>query len=189
MTDTPALWYLNRGTGVVSLVLLTVTTVFGILQVQRWQAEGWPRFVVAALHKNVSLLAVAFLGVHIAVACIDGFVPIEWHDAVIPFVSAYRPLWLGLGAVAFDLILALVATSLLRNRLGYKAWRAVHWTAYACWPIAFVHGLGIGTDTGRTWMLAIDAVCLAAVAGATVWRIAAGAQQRHDRRHVPAVVR
>jgi methionine sulfoxide reductase heme-binding subunit len=170
--NTQALWYLTRGTGVVSILLLTVTTVLGILQVQRWQSDGWPRFVVAAVHKNASLLAVAFLAVHIGAAIIDGYAPIRWLDAIVPFRSAYRPLWLGLGAVALDLLLALVITSLLRQRLGYTAWRAVHWTAYACWPIAFVHGLGIGTDTGRTWVLVFDGLCLTAVIAATLWRVA-----------------
>ncbi len=170
--NTEALWYLTRGTGVVSIVLLTITTVLGILQVQRWQSNGWPRFVIAAVHKNVSLLAVAFLAVHIGAAIIDGYTPIRWLDAIVPFRSAYRPLWLGLGAVALDLLLALVITSLLRQRLGYTAWRAVHWTAYACWPIAFVHGLGIGTDTGRSWVLLLDGLCLTAVIAATLWRVA-----------------
>jgi sulfoxide reductase heme-binding subunit YedZ len=171
VVNTEALWYLTRGTGLVSIALLTVTTVLGILQVQRWQSEGWPRFVVAAVHKNASLLVVAFLAVHIAVAIIDGFAPIRWLDAVVPFQSAYRPIWLGLGALAFDLLIALVITSLLRQRLGYGAWRVVHWTAYACWPVAFVHGLGTGTDITRSWVLLLYGACLISVLAALVWRI------------------
>jgi predicted ferric reductase len=169
--NTLALWYLTRATAVVSIVLLTITTVLGILQVQRWQSNGWPRFVVAAVHKNASLLAVTFVAVHVVSAIIDGYAPIRWLDAIVPFRSAYRPVWLGLGSLALDLLLALVITSLLRQRLGYTAWRAVHWTAYACWPIAFVHGLGIGTDTGRSWVLLLDGVCLTAVIAAILWRI------------------
>jgi methionine sulfoxide reductase heme-binding subunit len=74
--------------------------------------------------------------------------------------------------VASDLMIALVVTSLLRQHLGYRAWRAVHWAAYACWPIAFVHGLGLGSDTGFGWDLAINLTCLGAVVGAVVWRFA-----------------
>ena len=90
-------------------------------------------FLIAALHKNISLLVVVFLAVHIVTAVADNFVPIGWLDVVVPFHSPYRPVWLGLGAIAFDLLAALVVTSLLRNRLGYRAWRAIHWTSYACW--------------------------------------------------------
>ena len=103
---------------------------------------------------------------------VDGFAPIGWLDAVVPFHSPYRPLWLGLGAVATDLLIALVVTSLLRGRIGYRAWRAVHWTAYACWPVALVHGLGTGTDTKLGWVLVLYLGSLLAVVAAVWWRLA-----------------
>ena len=168
-----ALWYLTRGTGLVSLVLLTASVLLGILQVSRWSSPRWPRFVTAGLHKNVSLLVTAFLGVHIATAVIDGYVPIRWMDAIVPFTSAYRPLWLGLGAVAVDLLIAIIVTSLLRERIGYRAWRAVHWCTYACWPIALSHGMGIGTDTRIGPVLVLYPSCIAAVATAAGWRLLA----------------
>jgi predicted ferric reductase len=178
-THSRALWYLTRGSGLVALVLLTASVVLGILEVKRWATERWPRFMTAALHKNVSLLAVVFLGVHIATTVVDGFAPIGWADAVVPFRSPYRPLWLGLGALAVDLLLAVVVTSLLRARIGYRAWKAVHWAAYACWPVAVLHGMGTGTDTKLGLVLLLYFACLAAVVLAVWWRLAdALAQQR-----------
>jgi hypothetical protein len=91
---------------------------------------------------------------------------------VIPFVSAYRPLWLGLGTLAFDLLVAIAITSLVRRRLGYRAWRAVHWLAYASWPVAVLHGLGTGSDVKQWWMLALTAACIVAVLAAVWTRIA-----------------
>ena len=172
-TNTKAYWYLTRGTGVVSLVLLTLSVALGIAEVVRYASPGWPRFVLAALHKNASLLVTVFLGVHILTAVADSFAPIRFLDAVIPFVGRYRPVWLGLGALAFDLVLALVATSLIRECLGYRAWRVVHWTAYVCWPIAFLHGLGTGTDTRARWGLFVNVGCLIAVLFAVWWRVGA----------------
>ena len=169
-----ALWYLTRGTGVVCLVLLTASVVLGVMTSVRWSAPGWPRYLVEGLHKNVSLLVVAFLGVHIATSVIDGFAPIGWIDAIVPFHSPYRPIWLGLGAVACDLLIALIVTSLLRVRLGYRVWRGIHWLAYGSWPIALVHGLGTGSDTRQSWMLLLDAAAVAAVALAVWWRVATG---------------
>jgi len=166
------LWYLTRGTGMTALLLLTTTVALGIVEVKRWHSPCWPRFVTAGLHRNVSLLSVAFVAAHVATTVVDGYAPIGWLDAVIPFQSPYRPIYLGLGAVAFDVLLALVATSLLRGRLGYQAWRAVHWAAYGCWPVAVVHGLGTGTDTTHGWALAIYGLCLAAVVAAVWWRLA-----------------
>jgi predicted ferric reductase len=167
-----ALWYMTRGTGLVALVLLTASVLLGVLEVKRWSSRRWPRFVTAGLHRNLSLLAVVFLAVHIASAVVDGFAPIGWLDAVLPFHSPYRPLWLGLGAVATDLLIALVVTSLLRGRIGYRAWRAVHWAAYACWPVALVHGLGTGTDTSLGWVLALYLGSLLVVVAAVWWRLA-----------------
>lgn len=172
-----ALWYLTRGTGLVTLLLLTASVVLGVLQVRRW---GSPRFVVVSLHRAISLLVVAFLTVHVVTAVLDGFAPIRLVDAVLPFTGSYRPIWLGLGAVAFDLIIALTITSLLRRHLGLAAWRAVHWLAYACWPIALVHGWGTGSDTRTPWMLATTLACAAAVLGAIAWRLA-GESSRNAR--------
>nr|MDP9328419.1 ferric reductase-like transmembrane domain-containing protein [Actinomycetota bacterium] len=168
------LWYLTRGTGTVSLILLTAVTVLGIVNVVRWSPALTPRFVVQRVHRNLSLLSVVFIVIHIATAVIDGFAPIRWIDAVVPFRSAYRPLWLGLGAVAFDLLIAVAVTSLIRARLGYRAWRAVHWTSYALWGVAVFHGLGIGSDSNQLWMLALVVTSVGAVVAAAVWRVAVG---------------
>ncbi|HET9893789.1 MAG TPA: ferric reductase-like transmembrane domain-containing protein [Streptosporangiaceae bacterium] len=165
------LWYATRATGVVALVLLTITVVLGIVGVSRLESRYWSRVVTAGLHRNLALLVVAFVAAHVLTTVLDSFVSISLAAAFIPFASSYRPLWLSLGAVAFDLFLALVVTSLLRSRLSYRAWRAVHALAYLSWPLALWHGLGTGTDTRLPWLLAIDALCLAAVAGAVLWRL------------------
>ena len=167
------LWYATRATGVVALVLLTITTALGIAGVSRLESRHWPRVVTAGLHRNISLLVVAFVIVHVLTTVLDSFVSISIAAAVIPFSSGYRTFWLGLGAIAFDLILALVITSLIRSRLSYRAWRAVHLLAYASWPVALWHGLGTGTDSKLPWLLAIDALCVLVVAGALLWRLQA----------------
>src|SRR5690349_19430567 len=178
-----AVWYLTRGTGLVSLLLLTASVVLGVLQVQRWAPPGSPRFVVVTLHRAVSLLVVVLVCVHVLTAVLDTFAPIRLVDAVLPFAGAYRPLWLGLGALAFDLLIALTVTSVLRRRLGLRAWRGVHWLAYACWPVALVHGWGTGSDTKTAWMLAITLACAAAVLAAVAWRAAtAGPAHKRARR-------
>ncbi|MDW4909211.1 ferric reductase-like transmembrane domain-containing protein [Streptomyces sp. ADMS] len=142
------LWYANRATGAACLVLFTVVVLLGIAVRLRGKLPGLPRFGTVTLHRTLSLSATAFLALHVAAAVIDGYVDITPLDALVPFVSGYQPLWLGLGTVALDLMLAVLVTSLLRARLGHRTWRAVHWLAYASWPIALVHGIGIGTDTG-----------------------------------------
>jgi hypothetical protein len=166
-----AYWYLTRGCGVVALLLLTTGVVLGVLTSTRWAAPRWPRFVVSGLHRNVTLLALAFVCVHVLTTILDGYAPIGLRDAVIPFVSRYRPLWLGFGAVAFDLLLAIIATSLLRARLGYRTWRIVHWLAYASWPVALVHALGTGSDARTGWFGLLALASVLAVVLAVLWRV------------------
>jgi Ferric reductase like transmembrane component len=174
ITSTTPLWYATRATGVVALVLLTMSVVLGIMINVRFATERWPRFVTIGIHRNLSLLVVTFLGLHIATAVLDSYAPVGWLSIVIPFASSYRPLWLGLGTVASDILVALVVTSLLRTRIGQRTWRAVHWTAYACWPLSVVHGLGTGTDPKAPAILGTTVVCVAAVVIAAAWRLASG---------------
>jgi sulfoxide reductase heme-binding subunit YedZ len=172
MTD--ALWYFARGSGVVSLVLLTVVVVLGIGARSGRPAFGLPRFAVNLLHRNAALLAVAFLTGHVVALLLDSYAKLRIVDLFVPFIGNYRPAWQGLGTVALDLVAAIVVTSLLRQRLGARAWRAVHWLAYLCWPVALLHGLGNGTDRSTWWLWTITMTCAAAVAAAGAWRLSAG---------------
>ncbi len=171
MTQDTVFWYASRATGIVSLLLLTAVLVLGILVSRQGRLPGLPRFAVTGIHRNLSLLSVAFIAVHIVTAVADTYVHIPLLSAVVPFTSGYERLWLGLGAIALDLMAAMIVTSLLRGRISRSLWRAVHLLAYASWPIAFAHGLGSSTDLQRGWPLGLAAACALVVAAATVWRL------------------
>jgi sulfoxide reductase heme-binding subunit YedZ len=172
----PGLWYTTRAAGLVTLLLLTASVLLGVMTAGRFSSERWPRFLTTGLHRNVSLLAGVFLVVHVGTTLIDTYVSIPVAATFVPFISSYKTFWLGLGAIALDLLLLLVVTSLVRGRLGHRSWRIMHWLAYACWPIALAHGLGIGTDRDTVWVFALTMACAAAVAAATTWRLVATAR-------------
>ncbi|MBT0773039.1 ferric reductase-like transmembrane domain-containing protein [Kineosporia sp. J2-2] len=165
---TEALWYLARGSGVVSLILFTVVVVLGIGTRSGRTFAGMNRLVVASVHRSAALLALVFLVIHVVTLLFDPYAQLNLIDLLLPFGSGYRPFWVGLGTLALDLALAVTVTSLLRDRIGLRAWRAVHWLAYAMWPVAVLHGIGSGTDRGTFWMLAIDAVCVLSVVAVAV---------------------
>ena len=168
------LWYVTRGAGAVTLILLSTVVVLGILGTQRVQTAGWPRFLTTALHSNLALMTLVFLALHVVTAVVDPFTNLGWAAAFIPFDSYYRTFWLGLGVISFELLLAIVATSLVRGFIGHRTWRAIHWLTYGAWPIGVVHGLGTGTDTWSAWMLGITSACVAAVGVAVLIRITLG---------------
>ncbi len=182
-TESTALWYVSRATGVVALVLLTCVVVLGIM-VRRGRAlPGLPRYGTWSLHRSLSLFAVAFVAVHVISAIADPYVTIGIAAAVIPFTSPYETLWLGLGAISLDLVIALVATSLLRARIGRRTWRAIHWLSYAAWPVALAHSFGSSRDLQHGWLMWLGIGCAAAVLAAAAWRLTAALAGR--RRALP----
>jgi len=175
--DSAVIWYAGQATGVMSLMLFSAVMVLGISVHRRVRIPGMPRLATVALHRSLSLLAVVFLTVHIVTSVVDSYVDISPLAAVVPFASNFEPLWVGLGAVAVDLILAVTVTSLLRARIGRRVWRAVHWLAYACWPVAVLHGITMGNGTGHRmtgWILWLTIGCILAVGGALGWRVVTG---------------
>lgn len=180
-TETPRfVWYLMRGSGFVALLLFTLTVLLGIVGVTRVHSPRWPRLVTSELHRNLALTATCFLGLHILTALVDGWVGLGWIGALVPFHASYRPQWIGTGVVAFDILLAVVASSLLRRRIGARVWRLIHWGTWLMWPMAVLHALGSGTDSTRGWGLGIVLLCVGAVGAAAIWRIRFAVRRRAE---------
>lgn len=165
-----ALWVTARGTGIVALVLLTVSVALGVVVRSRQPLAGLPRYGVPLVHRTASLTATSLIGIHMVTLLLDPYAQLKLVDLAVPFLGTYRPFWLGLGTLAVDLLAAIVVTSLLRKRVGNRAFRVVHWATYALWPLAFFHALKTGTDAGSAWFLVLAAGCAAVVAAAVAWR-------------------
>jgi methionine sulfoxide reductase heme-binding subunit len=168
-TSAVSVWYLMRASGVVSLLLLTVAFALGVATSNRWRPSGSRLYVTTTVHRNASLLAVVFLAVHVLTAIADA----DAHVGLASVAFPVGPGWLAVGTLALDLVVALVLTSLLRRRVGYRAWRAIHWSAYGAWPLALAHGLGMGSDAGTWWLDATTIGCIAAMGGVVTWRLTA----------------
>lgn len=166
-----ALWALGRGTGVVSLVALTLSVMLGVLTRSGRPLPGLPRFSITLLHRNLSLIACVFLVIHIVSLFFDSFAQLTLLDVVVPFFGDFLPFWQGLGTVAVDLLVAVMVTALLRSRLGLRTFRVVHWLVYALWPIALAHAIGNGTDGTSPWFLWLSAISTLLVVGAVAWRL------------------
>jgi sulfoxide reductase heme-binding subunit YedZ len=154
--------------------VLTGTVVLGIVTATRWIGETTPGFVAADMHRNLSLLAMALLAAHLITTVLDPFAHISVRDVIIPVGAAYRPIWLGLGVAAMWVLIGVAATSLLRDRVGPRLWRLIHWVAYSAWPLAVLHGLGTGSDAQAPWLVGVVAACVAAVLFAIVLRLREG---------------
>jgi sulfoxide reductase heme-binding subunit YedZ len=173
-----ALWALGRGTGVVALVMFTLTLVLGIVTRSGRAGLGIGRFGIAELHRTAALTGTTLIAFHVASLFLDPYAQLHLVDLVFPFLGSYRPVWLGLGTLAIDVLVVVTLVSLLRERLGPRVFRTVHYATYALWPMALLHALGNGTDSGTIWLRGLAAGCAAAVALAISWRLSAGYAER-----------
>ncbi len=180
---TSAYWAFGRGTGVVALVLFTVSLVLGIVARSGRALPGLGRFGTSDLHRTAALTGTGLVVAHVGSLLLDPYAQLKVVDTVFPFLSGYRPLWVGLGTVALDLIGVVTVVSLLRQRVGPKVFKAVHWATYALWPTALLHALGSGTDAASLWFRAIAVVCVSAVVTAVGWRLAPSYEGRGWTRH------
>jgi sulfoxide reductase heme-binding subunit YedZ len=166
-------WAFGRASGIVSLGLFTLVVVLGIVSRSGRPLPGLPRFSVALLHRSTSLIALVFLVLHVSTLMLDPHAKLSLVNAIVPFTAGWNPFWVGLGTVAFDLVIALVVTGLLRQRIGQRAFRAIHWAAYGMWPFAFAHALGSGTNAVDLWFQAYAWGCAGIVAITIGWRLSA----------------
>jgi sulfoxide reductase heme-binding subunit YedZ len=181
LTD-QALWALGRGTGITALAFLTVSLAMGIATRSGRRVAVLPRFAVADVHRFTALAGTVLVALHVTMLFFDPFAQLRVMDFAVPFQGAYRPLWLGLGTLACDVLLVIIVSSLLRHRLGLRTFRVVHWVSYALWPMALAHALGNGTDAGRGWFRGLAGSCAVGVAAALVWRVRADFVEYSDRR-------
>ena len=170
-TGSRALWFVSRSSGLALLVAFSATVVLGIAARLGSAPKRWSRLALSELHRTLALFSVSFLGLHVATAISDPYVTIGWAATVLPFASPYRTAAIGLGALAVDLAGAVLITSLVRRRLGYRAWRVVHWLAYLAWPAAFAHSITAGSDLRIWWVALVEEGCAVAVATAMVARL------------------
>lgn len=160
MSTPSPLWFLDRSAGEVTLILMSAVVILGIV---RAALPSFSPFLVEGAHINIALLTIAFGGLHILSALLDPFAGLGPMDALVPFVSAYRGTWLGLGVASAYLYAAVLLSSWPARRLGRTAWRWVHWSIYDAWSLALVHSLGTGSDARNEVFLLLNVAAVAAV--------------------------
>lgn len=183
MRSDPTLWILARAGGLTAYLLLTSSVLLGLLVKARPFRSLKPA-TVADLHRFLSLLALGATAVHGGTLLIDHTAPISLPALVVPGLAGYRPLWTGLGVVAAELLVLVIASFSLRRRIGSRSWRRLHFATYALFAAAALHGLATGTDTSRPWALSLYSATIGAVAAATAYR--ALAPPPHPRRRPTA---
>ena len=165
----PGVWYFARSAGIVAYLLLSSSVLLGVLMAGKSRFT-WPKFAVEEVHRFLAILTGVFIVLHGGSLLLDRVVPISLGQELVPFTSPYRPLAVGLGICAMELIAAVGITNALRTRLPYTTWRKLHYLTLPAWLFASLHGVLAGTDAGDPWFAAIAAGTFAAVAIAALAR-------------------
>ena len=171
LTTNPIVWYAARAGGIVAYIMLTAVVLLGLSLAGRKKLKIWPRFAVEDVHRFGGLLVGTFVAIHVLAIAIDAYLPFSIPSLIVPFVSQFRPLWVALGIVSAELLLALAVANHYRRRLSYRFWRRTHYLNFVVWGAASVHGLATGTDRSSWWFLALTIGCVAAVCSVLVLRI------------------
>jgi DMSO/TMAO reductase YedYZ heme-binding membrane subunit len=184
MKNDPTFWLLARSSGLVAYALLTASVLAGLIVKARPLGRSVSPAAIVDLHRFLALLGLGALVLHGAALVLDDAVDIGLGALLVPGASPYRPLATALGVLAAELMVLIYLSFSQRRRIGAKAWRALHWLTYLVFALATLHGLAAGTDSGRTWALALYGAAVGAVLGAFAWRLLVPPTQGGSR-HVP----
>jgi DMSO/TMAO reductase YedYZ heme-binding membrane subunit len=184
MKNDPTFWLLARSSGLLAYALLTASVLAGLIVKARPLGRSVSPAAIVDFHRFLALLGLGALVLHGAALVLDDAVDIGLGALLVPGASPYRPLATALGVLAAELMVLIYLSFSQRRRIGAKAWRALHWLTYLVFGLATLHGLAAGTDSGRTWALALYGAAVGAVLGAFAWRLLVPPTQGGSR-HVP----
>lgn len=171
LTSSPVDWYAARAAGLAAYLLLTVVVSLGLGLAGKKRLERWPRFALEDVHRWGGILVGTFVGIHVLTVAIDSYLPFSLGSLIVPLTGRYRPLWVGLGIVAAELLVAIAVTNRLRDRLPYRTWRRIHYLNFAVWTGATLHGIGAGTDRSTPWAVPLYALASGLVLGLLAARL------------------
>ncbi|MCZ7569722.1 MAG: hypothetical protein M5U01_14230 [Ardenticatenaceae bacterium] len=145
----PVYWYLSRAAGLLAYGTLWASTVWGLVMTSKVLDRLVPRPVSFGLHQFLATLALSLTGLHMAALLGDRYFDFTLGGLLVPGRSPFKPLWVGLGVVAFYVLVAVYGSFAVRKRIGQRTWRALHSLSFALYLLALAHGLMAGTDLGH----------------------------------------
>lgn len=142
-----AMWYITRAAGIMAYLLLWLSTAWGLAIPSKILSDVLTGDFAFDFHQFISLLSLGFLGLHVFILTADRYLPYSPAQVLVPFISPYRPVWVGLGSIAFYLTLLVTVTFYLKKRIGMKQFRVIHYSSLVAYLLAVVHALFAGTDS------------------------------------------
>ncbi len=163
-------WYISRTAAVVAYLLLFASMCLGLTMRAQGLGKLLAKWRTFDLHQFTALLAMGFLAVHVFALLGDQYFSFGMKELLLPFASPYRPLWTTLGVLSLYAAVVVTFSFYVRQRIGMKAWRAIHYTSIAVFVGALIHGIKAGADITAPWMQGVYLATGMAAAGLFLWR-------------------
>ncbi len=167
-----ALWYVTRSAGIIAYLLLWLSTVWGLAVTSKIFDPLLARAFTYDMHQFLSLLGIGFTAVHVVVLLADRYLPFSIAQVLIPFIAPYRPVWVGAGIIGLYLTLLVTVTFYIRQYIGQKSFRLIHYASFAGYLSVTLHGLMAGTDSALGVMQFVYAGTALVVVFLTVYWLA-----------------
>ncbi len=140
-------WFITRSAGFIAYLLLWLSTAWGLALPSKIFDRLLHRTFTFDFHQYISLLSLGFLALHVLVLLVDQYLPFTWVQLFVPFLAPYRPFWVGIGVIALYLTVLVTITFYIRQRIGMKTFRYIHYSSLIAYLGATAHSLFSGTDT------------------------------------------
>jgi len=181
LSSTQTMWYVTRAAGIISFLLLWLSTVWGLAVTNKVLDPVLHRAFTYDFHQFLSLLAIGFIFLHVGVLLADKYLPFSVAQILVPFSAPYRPVWVGLGTIGLYLTLVVSITFYIRKWIGQKTFRVIHLASYLAFIAAALHGLFAGTDSPLPTVQVMYVVTTLSVVFLTAYRIFMSAQAKRQR--------
>ena len=170
--DSRVYWYMSRSAGIVAYLLLWMSVMAGIGISSKLFNDFVSPQITNEVHKFTSILAMIAGAFHGLILLGDTYMSFSLFDILIPFKSAYQPIWVGLGILGFYLLAMLVVSFYIKKRIGHRTWRLLHYSSFALWVMTTLHGVLAGTDTSTVLMKVVYTAAVVSVGYLLAYRIA-----------------
>lgn len=177
--ETP--WYMTRSSGIVAYLLLSGSMMWGLVISTQSVRGQVPPPVALATHNVLSWLALLLSLIHAVVLRASTFFEYSWLDIFVPFRGPYRPIWVGLGVVAFYLMFVVNVSFDWRRWLGQRTWRWLHYATFLIYLLVTVHVIQSGSDIGEWGMQLVVVGSVTIFLFLTVFRLLMGQRGRRSR--------
>ncbi len=183
-------WYVTRASGIVAYLLLWFSMVLGLAVTSKFFDLLLDRVFTYDFHQFISLLSIAFVILHVAVLLVDRYMPYSIWQILVPFISPYRPFWVGVGVIGSYILLLVTVTFYIRKRIGMRAFRIIHVLSLVGFLGAVLHGIYAGTDTPLSSMqLMYKGTGLVVIFLTIFWLVLLGLRKQEARRRAIADAR